>query len=115
MPVPNYQDIIELLGQGLTTQARVKIMELKEVAITLQEENLALKEKLRQLEVGSGLRSNMRFDRGLYWKLASPGDENSREGPYCQACFDRDKKLVHLHRNQNPQGGWFCAVCQNYF
>jgi hypothetical protein len=113
--VPNYQEIIELLPEGLTLQAKEKLIELKEAAVTLQEENLALKQKLKQLESAAGVPPNLLFDKGLYWLMASPPDSNNRQGPFCQACFDRDKKLVHLHRNQVTQSGWFCVVCRNYF
>ena len=42
MGIPNYQDIIALLGNGLTIEAREKIVELREAALV--EENLALGE-----------------------------------------------------------------------
>jgi hypothetical protein len=46
MVIPNYQDIIDLLKNGLTLEAREKILELREAALRLQEENLLLKERL---------------------------------------------------------------------
>ena len=55
MGIPNYQDLIALLRNGLTIEAREKIVELREAALSLQEENLALKEKLKQVENDSEL------------------------------------------------------------
>ena len=46
MGIPNYQDIVDLLEAGRMAEARQKILELREGALRLQEENLALKEKL---------------------------------------------------------------------
>ena len=52
MAIPNYQEILDLLKNGLTLEAREKILELREAALRLQEENLSLKEKLKQFQVG---------------------------------------------------------------
>ena len=59
MGIPNYQDIIASLRNGLTVEAREKIMELREAALSLQEENLALNQKLKQLEAHSDLCEGM--------------------------------------------------------
>ena len=115
MGIPNYQDIIALLGNGLTIEAREKIVELREAALSLQEENLVLKEKLKQLENDSELCGGMYFDKGVYWLRAPTDDGTNLKGPFCQVCHDRDKKPVHLHRTNAPGGGWFCAVCRNHF
>lgn len=37
---PNYKDIIELIKKGSTIEAQEKIMELREGALALQEENI---------------------------------------------------------------------------
>lgn len=59
MGIPNYQDIIASLRDGLAVEAREKIVELREAALSLQEETLALKEKLKQLEAHSDLCEGM--------------------------------------------------------
>jgi hypothetical protein len=115
MGIPNYHDIIALLGNGLTIEAREKIVELREAALSLQEENLALKEKLKQLENDSEVCGGMYFDKGVYWLRAPTDDGTNLKGPFCQVCHDRDKKPVRLHRTNAPGGGWFCAVCRNHF
>jgi len=61
MALPNYKDIIDLLKKGATIEAQEKIMELREAALGLQEENINLKtqvfelqEKVRKLESFEG-------------------------------------------------------------
>ena len=61
MALPNYKDIVELLKKGATIEAQEKIMELREAALTIQEENIYLKnqvlelqEKVRKLESFEG-------------------------------------------------------------
>lgn len=115
MAIPSYHDIIDLLQHGHTNQAKEKILELREAALGLQEENLALKQELKEFEHGFNLPPKMVYDKGLYWLRASDEDDESREGPFCQACYDKDKKIVRLHRITAPGGGWFCAVCRNQF
>jgi hypothetical protein len=115
MGIPNYQEILDLLKNGLTLEAREKILELREAALRLQEENLSLKEKLKQPHVESDLCSQMYFDKGAYWVRTPTEDGTNLLGPYCQVCCDRDKKPVRLHRNNAPGGGYFCAVCRNQF
>ena len=97
------------------TEAREKILELREAALNLQEENLALKAKLRQLETNPGLEGEMYFDKGVYWLRTPTDDGTNLKGPFCQVCHDREKKSVHLHRTNAPGGGWYCAVCRNTF
>jgi hypothetical protein len=112
--VPNYLEILGLIENGLTLKAREKIMELREAAILLQEENLALRQQLSELALGKPPRANLHFEKGVYWAETSP-DHGGRQGPFCQACYDKENRLVHLHRNLAPGGGWFCAVCRNNF
>jgi hypothetical protein len=115
MGIPNYQDILDSLKNGLTVEAREKILELREAALSLQEENLALKEKLKRSEGGSSSFQDMYFDRGLYWLRTPTDDGTNLVGPFCQVCHDRDKKPVRLQRKNTPGGGWFCAACGNHY
>ena len=115
MAIPNYQDILELLKNGLTVEAREKILELREAALRLQEENLSLREQLRQVHGDTEMCSQMFFEKGAYWIRTPTDDGTNLLGPYCQVCCDRDKKPVRLHRTNAPGGGWFCTVCRNQF
>jgi hypothetical protein len=115
MAIPKYQDILDLLKNGLTVEAREKILELREAALQLQEENLALKEQLKQFHGDAEMCSKMYFEKGAYW-LSTPTDDGTNlQGPFCQVCRDRDKKPVRLHRTNAPGGGLYCAVCRNQF
>jgi hypothetical protein len=115
MDIPRYQDIIDLLKSGLTLEAREKIMQLREAAMALQEENLGLKQKLKQFETNAGQMRDMHFEKGVYWLRTPTDDGTNLEGPFCQVCQDKDLRPVRLHRNTTPGGGWFCAVCRNHF
>ena len=115
MAIPNYQDILDSLRNGLSLEAREKIMELREAALRLQEENLSLREKLKHFEMDADSCRDMYFDRGVYWLRTPTDDGTNLVGPFCQVCHDKDLRPVRLHRNSTPGGGWFCAVCRNHF
>jgi hypothetical protein len=115
MDIPRYQEIIGLLKNGLTLEAREKILELREAALKLQEENLSLQQKLRQFETDADPGRNMYFQKGVYWLRAPTEDGTNLVGPFCQVCLDKDRRPVRLHRNTTPEGRWFCAVCRNQF
>jgi hypothetical protein len=115
MDIPNYQDIIDLLKNGLTLEAREKIMALREAALRLQEENLNLRQRLKQFDVDADPFRNMRFEKGVYWLHTATDDGTNLVGPFCQVCHDKDLRPVRLHRDTAPGGGWYCAVCRNHF
>lgn len=109
--LPDYKEITELLKKGLTLEAQEKIMELRVGAIELQEENIKLRERLKQLESEASLAKDLSFERGVYWMRKDP----SRQGPYCSVCYDDKKKLIRLHSGRDNSEGhfWICLVCNN--
>jgi hypothetical protein len=115
MGIPNYQEIVDLLQAGQMAEARQKILELREGVLRLQEENLALREKLSQINSDGEEYRQMYFDRGVYWLRKATDDGTNLVGPFCQVCHDRDRKAVRLHRRHSPGGGWYCAACHNEF
>ena len=115
MDIPNYQDILDLLRNGRTLEAREKILQLREAALKLQEENLALKQRLNQAQFDSDQLRSMHFEKGVYWLRTATDDGTNLIGPFCQVCHDKDLRPVRLHRDTAPGGGWFCAVCRNHF
>jgi len=49
MGIPNYKDIIELIKTGATIEAQERIMELRQAALELQEENIRLRNEVAGL------------------------------------------------------------------
>ena len=110
-PVPSYKELAALLKDGMTPEAQEKIMELRQTVLAIQEENLQLKERIRQLEVGSAPATReVVYDKGVYWTL----ERGVRQGPFCPACQDRAGKLVRLHYSHTGTPGvyWMCKACQ---
>jgi ribosomal protein L37AE/L43A len=108
--LPNYKDIVELLKQGFSVEAQEKILELREGAMALQEENIELRQKVKALEDQLAVRAKMQWEAPHYWVH---GEGKERDGPYCQACYDKDAKLIRLQNLR--RGKWHCQVCSKTF
>ena len=107
--LPNYKDIVDLIKKGSSLEAQEKIMELREAAMGLQEENLALRSRVKELEDQISLKQQIQWEKPYYWQII--GDQ--KDGPFCQKCYDNDRKLMRL---QGGNGGkWFCHTCKGTF
>ena len=98
-------------SQGrISPEAMDKILELRQMLLTAQEENIQLRERVRQLEATTGPSQKVIFDKGVYWTL----NGGVRQGPFCPACQDKSAKLVRLHYAHTGTPGvyWVCKSCQ---
>ena len=113
IPLPSYTEIAALIKKGMTLEAHEKIMELREAALACREENLALKERLKDLEEKQTIKDQLYFDGRVYW-LGTDITHNHENGPFCASCYDKDEKLIRL---QFWPGGtslpnkYKCLVC----
>lgn len=120
LPSFKVQDILELVKKGATIEAQEKIMELREFALTLQEENISLKEEIKQLKEELEIKESLEWDGRLYWLIMK--GQNKKDGPFCQRCYDDNKKLIRLQKNNGNEndsvigvGGWFCTLCNQVY
>jgi hypothetical protein len=107
--LPDYKDIIDLLKKGSTIEAQEKIMELREGALALQEENMKLKTTIEGLEAKLKEKKEVVWEQPFYW--INKGD--SKDGPFCQKCYDSEAKLIRLQNME--KGAWRCVACNNNF
>ena len=74
--------------------------------LQLQEENQELRKKVQELEEALSVRANLRYESPYYWLKT----QEKKEGPYCQACYDKERKLIRLQDRKD--GRWTCVVCK---
>jgi hypothetical protein len=113
-------DIAKLLKESTSSleQAEVKlkmadlISALADVKVEIAEvrDNLAEKDQIiKELKQQLNTQSNLVWEKPYYWLM----NDNVKEGPFCQNCYDDSKKLIRL------QGGgtnaWRCYSCEKYF
>jgi hypothetical protein len=51
------------------------------------------------------------YENNFYYRV---NDDGTKDGPFCQVCYDVDKRLIRLQQRQHPMF-WSCAVCNNSF
>jgi hypothetical protein len=44
------------------------------------------------------------FEDNAYWRMKN----SAKDGPFCTDCWDRERMLVHEHRDDN--GHWYCRT-----
>jgi hypothetical protein len=115
------KEIIELAKKGLTVELQQQLMDVQERELELREENLALKEKIKGLETELERKRDLSFEEGKYWLK----QENRKEGPFCQLCYDSNRKLIRLQEmslivdsdeyKQEVQEYFQCFECKNSY
>ena len=110
--LPEYNDIVELIKKGATLEAQEKILELRAEAVRLQGENIDLKEQIKNLENALSVKERLTYEAPYYWLETEEG----KDGPYCQHCHDKHKKLIRLQASvRGTKGKWMCEACQKPF
>ena len=108
MSLPTYKDIVDLIKKGATVEAQERIMELREAVIELKDENSSLHQRVQPLKEELRIKGQLKFEKTVYWLLEDEG----KTGPFCQRCYDIDKKLARL---QGYGSNWYCfAYKQGY-
>lgn len=90
------------LAELIEALADVK-MQLADVRELLIEKD----EEIRKLEDNLKEKGSLVFEMPYYWLETEKG----KDGPFCQACYDKDRKLIRLQGDKS--GFWQCQVCKN--
>lgn len=114
LPSFSIKDVVELAKKGSTIEAQEKIIELRQAALDLQEENARLREKLSEAESKLDLQARLTFDGRAYWLNF---DTPQTTGPFCQRCYDVEGKMVRLHDQEAYAGSrvWHCHGCKEQY
>ena len=113
LPNWNLSDIKELIKKGLTIEAEEKIMELKELVLRLKEENMNLLEENKTFKAQKDLSDKIIWNPPFYYVKI---DNKKKDGPYCQKCYDNDKKLIRVQLRHETRGVFHkCFNCKNEY
>jgi len=113
--IPSAKEIIELLKKGATLEAQEKIMELREALLSEREENHVLKQKIQELEKKLEIKGQLDWDGSVYWLIKKDDQNNEiKDGPYCQQCYDSNEKLIRLQRCIDPTH-MMCNTCTHVY
>lgn len=105
--IDDAKDIAKLIKKYDDAELYKKIIDLRDEIFELRENNLKLKGKIKALKEEKKINEKIIFEKPYYWLK----DGAKKDGPYCQKCFDDNKKLIRLQERKN--GHWYCLVCKN--
>lgn len=108
--------LIEIRDQTLFNAKAIEfqqaIMTVQQQAMSLQLEQQNLLNRIHELEEecrkGKDI-PGVVYEKPYYWKLV----EDTKDGPYCQPCYDSDRKLIRLQEGR--PGKWFCHSCRGTY
>ncbi len=104
-------------GSGISFEKAEQNLKFAELVNALAETKLQMAEiksllggkdeKIKELEKILETKGNVIYEAPYYWE--TKGDK--REGPFCQHCYDKEKKLIRLQKG--IKGFWRCQACCN--
>ena len=111
--LPSFSEIAKSLRKGRTEEAEKQISKLREAALDLQEENLALREEIKKLREERSTGASLELSEGVYWRL----EDGERVGPFCRFCYDERHRLARLldGKRYAAKTHWICRVCNRVF
>ena len=106
-----FSSVLELYKKGSNLEAEQKLQEIQEAFIDLKAENIELKEELHELKKKTRIQENLKYEAPFYYLE----NENAKDGPFCQRCYDAEDKLVRLVEKDSTKGSHICKECKNYY
>jgi len=100
---------LQRLILGINEQQQALVFENIELQQKLQE----TQQRLHELESEKQLSNSIVFDGQVYWR--ENRDEHgsrTKEGPFCQTCYDKDGKWMRLRPSGTPDIKWLCSLCR---
>lgn len=81
------------------------------VAIATIQEDMAEKDaEITKLKNELKISGNIFYESPYYFIKVD--DKSERDGPFCQKCYDSNRKLIRL-QSQETKGYWLCKECEN--
>lgn len=99
-----YKEVSDLYAQQRPDEARRLLMDLQARYIAMCDENATLRMRVQEFENILYMAKNLIFDGSKYWLITG----TIKQGPFCQACHDREGALIRLEEAGDE---WLCPVC----
>jgi len=112
--------IYGLATRGATIELQQTILDLKLDVLAVANENIQLREELLQLKNADSDSGEVEWDGDAYWTVQ---EDDSRDGPFCQVCYDSSGKLCRMYYGSEPDPDYAglthyyleCRVCSSVF
>ena len=90
-------DLIEALAD-----AKIELANVKELVASKEDE-------IKALEARLSIQGKVVWEEPYYFLMV---DDDGKDGPYCQKCYDSAKKLIRL-QSPGRNGWWQCHECKS--
>jgi hypothetical protein len=88
-----------------------KAVDLRDEVFKLGEENLSLRERIRELEDARQIDEQLVREGNCYYR---PVAGSTRHGPFCMVCWDGDRKLINVTSFKSNHGTIIrCERCES--
>jgi len=87
------------------------IADTKNQIVSIKSELIEKNEKIQELENKLKIQNELQFESPYYWRI----ENNTKDGPFCQKCYDENQKLIRLQNESNSNWNWHCLSCRSYF
>ena len=88
-----FKAAFDLAKKAQSVELQGELMAMREDYNSLHEENIDLKQQLRALQEQQQIEGTLTYRAPAYYRRAEGGKE---DGPYCQRCWDVDRRLVRV-------------------
>jgi len=103
-----FKQVYDLFVENRFEEAKALLAELQGRFVEMADENEQLKSQVQEFEDILYLAKNVEFDGMSYWLKTG----TVRQGPFCQACFDKDGQLNRL---EEAADHLHCQTCKSVF
>lgn len=104
------KDVVSIVQKIDNIELYKQILSLQSEILKLVDENTNLRQEVSSLKEELKIKGLLRYDASqdaYYCDTGTP----ELEGPFCQVCWDVDKKLVRMAKGGYE--GIFCRYCSN--
>jgi hypothetical protein len=104
--VENMKDVADLVKKFNDIELNRRILKLEEEVMDLSRDKRRLEDRVGELTLILEVKESLIYEDNYYF--VQRGD--IKDGPYCSACWDRNKYLVRIHSGTFSYG---CPVCSS--
>lgn len=110
--IEGIKDVASVLQKADNIELYQKILDLQKAALDLVEENMKLRERVRNYENIENIKDSLVFIDNCYYFR---NKDDSLEGPLCPTCWDKDNKVIRMRNTSQVNPNFYrCNVCDSF-
>jgi regulator of replication initiation timing len=103
----NARDALSLVQKLGNLELYKQLLDLNKELVDVVQENMTLHTRVKELEDSLSIKDALVFRDNHYWL---PAPEGEPDGPFCQVCWDVDRRLVRMFHDTY----YSCTYCAQH-